>query len=129
MDELQERIADDERHAEKMRKAADYDRLAAELDAAHAELETVSTAHDIMADAYNALSTDFAALRAAGEWRPVEGRPPTEPFELKLICEITENDDDALIYTASSGAFVTYWRPRADKRWRPLPPAPDEVQP
>ncbi len=108
MDELQERIAD-------------YDRLAAELDAAHAALETVSTAHDIMADAYNALSTDFAALRAAGEWRPVT-EPPDNPG-----LYLTHNGSRYDIHAWDGRRWTDSSYGRWPTHWRPLPPAPGEV--
>ena len=77
------------------------------------------------------LEAENAALRAerdalkATEWRAIVGPPPADAFELKIICEVA---DDGTIYNAQTGATITYWTPRSDKTWRPIPPMPEEAQ-
>lgn len=63
--------------------------------------------------------------RPATEWRPIVGPPPADAFELKIICEVA---DDGTIYNAQTGATITYWTPRSDKTWRPIPPTHEELQ-
>ena len=71
------------------------------------------------------LRGELDALQAATEWRPIVGPPPADAFELKIICEVA---DDGTIYNAQTGATITYWTPRSDKTWRPIPPTHEELQ-
>lgn len=76
-DELQARIADDERHVTMMLKAADYDALVARLAVAEAERDDLSDANGILSEALEvarptleALTARVAELEAALATRP-----------------------------------------------------------
>lgn len=130
MNELQERIADDERHTENVRRAASYNALAAENAALRAELEHLQAAYaDNEAYGYeliqqrNMARAELATLQAATAWRPVTEKRPSPGYYLT--------------YHPKVGADVQYWTGydswvngaygRQPTYWRPLPPAPDEA--
>ena len=65
----------------------------------------------------------FAALRAAGEWRPVT-EPPDNPG-----LYLTHNGSRYDIHAWDGRRWTDSSYGRWPTHWRPLPPAPDEVQP
>ena len=103
--ELNERIADDERHAATMRKARDYDALMARAEADEARV------------------AELEAQLAAQGWRPVTEKPPTDDEYLVWCssyegCEIQSYSRRLNRWYSNTGNDADYWRP--------LPPAPQE---
>ena len=135
--ELNERIADDERHAATMRKARDYDALAARVEAAEAEvvdlhrqLAEMAAAMEEIADERLALLARVAELEsqlAAQGWQPGSETPKHDWY---LVYDLSEDDQPLFRYYGPTG-----WRLSGDRvipNWYmpipPLPPAPQETE-
>jgi hypothetical protein len=111
--ELNERIADDERHAATMRKARDYDALAARVEAAEARVAELEA-------------------QAAQGWRPL-GAPPASTGEYLIGADYIPDvllaeyhaDTDMWYQQLPDGEWqLADWA----THWRPLPPAPQETE-
>jgi hypothetical protein len=135
--ELNERIADDERHAATMRKARDYDALAARVEAAEVERNTAARrAFNAEADSQRLtaenrrLAARVAELEvelAAQGWRPGSETPKHDWY---LVYDFSEDDQPLVRYYGPTG-----WRLSGDRvipNWYmpipPLPPAPQETE-
>ena len=135
--ELNERIADDERHAATMRKARDYDALMARVEAAEAEaldlhrqLAEMAAAMEEIEDERLALAARVAELEsqlAAQGWQPGSETPKHDWY---LVYDFSEDDQPLFRYYGPTG-----WRLSGDRvipNWYmpipPLPPAPQETE-
>jgi predicted nucleic acid-binding Zn-ribbon protein len=92
--ELNERIADDERHAATMRKARDYDALMARAEAAEEEKYQLHKMWSAALDTCDGLRARVAELEsqlAAQQWRPVTEKPEPDQ-EVEIVIEATFDD-------------------------------------
>ena len=90
--ELNERIADDERHAATMRKARDYDALAARVEAAEARVAELEA-------------------QAAQGWRDFTEHPPIgELIQIVTVIDAVREEPDGLYRIGHTSEWQT-WRP------------------